>query len=215
MAHLSACVPLSASLSVSLSPCVQVFPALAQVQALRRVNECLLAENRAMLRVLARLSETASMPETEDLWSFRSSALISSLLYFSSTTNLHHSFFLLLLLQHLPFSSAVGLSGRSRLLNDHLPHTAVHPSVAYSPHFHHPQFFFHRTLKKTNIQSAFNLTWLNISFYSYRETAAGLNIIKYLQPFKEFTDIYNTKIYLCPAYKMELMQCAPIKNVLG
>ncbi|XP_037539783.1 protein phosphatase 1 regulatory subunit 12B [Nematolebias whitei] len=46
---------------------IKVFPALAQVQALRRVNECLLAENRAMLRVLARLSETASMPETEDL----------------------------------------------------------------------------------------------------------------------------------------------------
>ncbi|XP_023131381.1 protein phosphatase 1 regulatory subunit 12A isoform X1 [Amphiprion ocellaris] len=46
---------------------IKAFPALAQVQALRRVNECLLAENRAMLRVLARLSETASMPETEDL----------------------------------------------------------------------------------------------------------------------------------------------------
>ncbi|XP_030590031.1 protein phosphatase 1 regulatory subunit 12B-like [Archocentrus centrarchus] len=46
---------------------LKAFPALAQVQALRRVNECLLAENRAMLRVLARLSETASMPETEDL----------------------------------------------------------------------------------------------------------------------------------------------------
>ncbi|XP_068996690.1 protein phosphatase 1 regulatory subunit 12A [Embiotoca jacksoni] len=46
---------------------VKAFPALAQVQALRRVNECLLAENKAMLRVLARLSETASMPETEDL----------------------------------------------------------------------------------------------------------------------------------------------------
>lgn len=57
------CLPLS----VSLSSCMQAFPALAQVQALRRVNECLLAENRAMLRVLARLSETASMPETEDL----------------------------------------------------------------------------------------------------------------------------------------------------
>lgn len=54
-------------LSISLSSCMQAFPALAQVQALRRVNECLLAENRAMLRVLTRLSETASMPETEDL----------------------------------------------------------------------------------------------------------------------------------------------------
>lgn len=67
MLCLPACVPLSASLSMSLSHCMQVFPALAQVQALRRVNECLLAENRAMLRILARLSETASMPETEDL----------------------------------------------------------------------------------------------------------------------------------------------------
>ncbi|KAG7221582.1 hypothetical protein INR49_017113 [Caranx melampygus] len=46
---------------------IKAFPALAQVQTLRRVNECLLAENRAMLRALARLSETASMPETEDL----------------------------------------------------------------------------------------------------------------------------------------------------
>nr|XP_040049752.1 protein phosphatase 1 regulatory subunit 12B-like isoform X6 [Gasterosteus aculeatus aculeatus] len=46
---------------------LKAFPALAQVQTLRRVNECLLAENRAMLRALARLSETASMPETEDL----------------------------------------------------------------------------------------------------------------------------------------------------
>ncbi|KAM9752868.1 protein phosphatase 1 regulatory subunit 12B-like isoform 3-T3 [Menidia menidia] len=46
---------------------LKAFPALAQAQALRRVNKCLLAENRAMLRVLARLSETASMPETEDL----------------------------------------------------------------------------------------------------------------------------------------------------
>ncbi|XP_028437849.1 protein phosphatase 1 regulatory subunit 12B isoform X1 [Perca flavescens] len=46
---------------------LKAFPALAQVQTLRRVNECLLAENRAMLRVLTRLSETASMPETEDL----------------------------------------------------------------------------------------------------------------------------------------------------
>ncbi|KAM8863511.1 protein phosphatase 1 regulatory subunit 12B-like isoform 2-T2 [Spinachia spinachia] len=46
---------------------LKAFPALAQVQTLRRVNECLLAENRAMVRALARLSETASMPETEDL----------------------------------------------------------------------------------------------------------------------------------------------------
>ncbi|KAL6119262.1 uncharacterized protein ACO6RY_03873 [Pungitius sinensis] len=46
---------------------LKAFPALAQVQTLRRVNEGLLAENRAMLRALARLSETASMPETEDL----------------------------------------------------------------------------------------------------------------------------------------------------
>ena len=61
--------PFAVSLSLSLSSSVQAFPALAQVQSLRRVNECLLAENRAMLRVLARLSETASMPETEDLWS--------------------------------------------------------------------------------------------------------------------------------------------------
>ena len=47
--------------------CVQAFPALAQLQTLRRGNERLLAENRAMLRVLARLSELASLPETEDL----------------------------------------------------------------------------------------------------------------------------------------------------
>ncbi|XP_028307919.1 protein phosphatase 1 regulatory subunit 12A-like [Gouania willdenowi] len=46
---------------------IKAFPALAQVQTLRRVNERLLAENRAMLRALARASETASMPETEDL----------------------------------------------------------------------------------------------------------------------------------------------------
>ncbi|XP_061591442.1 protein phosphatase 1 regulatory subunit 12A-like isoform X1 [Cololabis saira] len=46
---------------------LKAFPALAQVQSLRRMNERLLAENRAMLRVLARLSETVSMPETEDL----------------------------------------------------------------------------------------------------------------------------------------------------
>ncbi|KAJ4934238.1 hypothetical protein JOQ06_007040 [Pogonophryne albipinna] len=46
---------------------IKAFPPLAQAQTLRRVNECLLAENKAMLRVLARLCETASMPETEDL----------------------------------------------------------------------------------------------------------------------------------------------------
>ncbi|XP_033942994.1 protein phosphatase 1 regulatory subunit 12B isoform X1 [Pseudochaenichthys georgianus] len=46
---------------------IKAFPPLAQAQTLRRVNECLLAENKAMLRVLARLSETAAMPETEDL----------------------------------------------------------------------------------------------------------------------------------------------------
>ncbi|XP_061652185.1 protein phosphatase 1 regulatory subunit 12B-like isoform X2 [Phyllopteryx taeniolatus] len=46
---------------------MKAFPALAQAQALRSVNERLLAENRAFLRALARLSETASIPETEDL----------------------------------------------------------------------------------------------------------------------------------------------------
>lgn len=46
---------------------IKAFPALTQVQTLRRLNQCLLAENRAMLRALARLSETAAMPETEDL----------------------------------------------------------------------------------------------------------------------------------------------------
>nr|XP_049608635.1 protein phosphatase 1 regulatory subunit 12A isoform X2 [Syngnathus scovelli] len=46
---------------------MKAFPALAQAQALRSVNERLLAENRALLRALARLSETASIPETEDL----------------------------------------------------------------------------------------------------------------------------------------------------
>ncbi|XP_019907650.1 protein phosphatase 1 regulatory subunit 12B isoform X2 [Esox lucius] len=42
-------------------------PALAQLQALRSGNQRLLAENRAMLRVLSRLSQAASLPETEDL----------------------------------------------------------------------------------------------------------------------------------------------------
>ncbi|KAK7915777.1 hypothetical protein WMY93_011538 [Mugilogobius chulae] len=46
---------------------IKAFPALTQVQTLRRFNQCLVAENKAMLRALARLSETASMPETEDL----------------------------------------------------------------------------------------------------------------------------------------------------
>lgn len=101
--------------SVSISSSMQAFPALAQVQTLRRVNECLLAENRAMLRVLARLSETASMPETEDLWS---SDIIRPLFLPCSSP--------LLLLRHItstllcppgassaPSSSAVFLSGRS------------------------------------------------------------------------------------------------------
>lgn len=69
------CRPLSAALSSS----VQALPALAQVQSLRRVNERLLAENRAMLRVLARLPESVSMPETEDLWSSDSSSSFLSL----------------------------------------------------------------------------------------------------------------------------------------
>ncbi|KAJ3586302.1 hypothetical protein NHX12_012702 [Muraenolepis orangiensis] len=44
-------------------------PLLARVQALRRGNQWLLAENRAMLRVLSRLSDptAAHLPETEDL----------------------------------------------------------------------------------------------------------------------------------------------------
>ncbi|XP_036389708.1 protein phosphatase 1 regulatory subunit 12B isoform X1 [Megalops cyprinoides] len=46
---------------------LKALPQLAQLQSLRWRNERLLAENRAMLRVLARLSEVASMPETEDL----------------------------------------------------------------------------------------------------------------------------------------------------
>ncbi|CAL1606582.1 unnamed protein product [Knipowitschia caucasica] len=46
---------------------IKAFPALSQVQTLRRFNQCLVAENKAMLRALARLSETAAMPETEDL----------------------------------------------------------------------------------------------------------------------------------------------------
>lgn len=58
---------LSAPLSAALSSSVQALPVLAQVQSLRGVNERLLAENRAMLRVLAHLTESASMPETEDL----------------------------------------------------------------------------------------------------------------------------------------------------
>lgn len=111
----TACLPacfLCLPLSVSLSSSVQAFPALAQVQSLRRVNECLLAENRAMLRVLARLSETASMPETEDLWSsgitcshsspsFPLLCHITSTLLFPSDAS------------SAPSSSAVFLSGRS------------------------------------------------------------------------------------------------------
>ncbi|XP_012676302.1 protein phosphatase 1 regulatory subunit 12B-like isoform X1 [Clupea harengus] len=46
---------------------LKAVPALVQVQAVRRSNERLLAENRAMLRVLARLSEMAALPESEDL----------------------------------------------------------------------------------------------------------------------------------------------------
>ncbi|XP_061114105.1 protein phosphatase 1 regulatory subunit 12B isoform X3 [Conger conger] len=46
---------------------LKALPQLAQLQALRWRNERLQAENRAMLRVLARLSDMASLPETEDL----------------------------------------------------------------------------------------------------------------------------------------------------
>ncbi|XP_056304959.1 protein phosphatase 1 regulatory subunit 12B-like isoform X1 [Danio aesculapii] len=42
-------------------------PALARLQALRRGNARLLVENKAMLRTLAHLSQTASLPESEDL----------------------------------------------------------------------------------------------------------------------------------------------------
>nr|XP_015197712.1 PREDICTED: protein phosphatase 1 regulatory subunit 12B-like isoform X7 [Lepisosteus oculatus] len=42
-------------------------PQLAQIQTLRWVNERLVAENRAMMRVIAKLSEVTSLPETEDL----------------------------------------------------------------------------------------------------------------------------------------------------
>lgn len=80
----SVCRPLSAALSSS----VQALPALAQVQSLRRVNERLLAENRAMLRVLARLSESASMPETEDLWPSDNSSSFLSLPFTSLHTPL-------------------------------------------------------------------------------------------------------------------------------
>lgn len=59
--------PSAGPLSAALSSSVQALPVLAQVQSLRGVNERLLAENRAMLRVLARLTDSASMPETEDL----------------------------------------------------------------------------------------------------------------------------------------------------
>ncbi|KAG1941939.1 protein phosphatase 1 regulatory subunit 12B [Pimephales promelas] len=45
----------------------KTLPALARLQALRRGNAHLLVENKAMLRTLARLSQTASLPETEDL----------------------------------------------------------------------------------------------------------------------------------------------------
>lgn len=46
---------------------LQTLPALARLQVLRRGNARLLVENKAMLRTLARLSQTASLPETEDL----------------------------------------------------------------------------------------------------------------------------------------------------
>ncbi|XP_064876859.1 protein phosphatase 1 regulatory subunit 12B-like isoform X3 [Oncorhynchus nerka] len=46
---------------------LKALPVLAQLQALRSGKECLLAENRAMLRVLTHLSQMAFLPETEDL----------------------------------------------------------------------------------------------------------------------------------------------------
>jgi len=126
-ALLSWLLSLSAPVCIFLSSCMQAFPALAQVQALRRVNECLLAENRAMLRVLARLSETASMPETEDLWS---SEIICPhfrpVLPLSQSHNLHFSF----LLEPVPSFSAVFLSGRScTLLMLASFGTEIHPSL--------------------------------------------------------------------------------------
>ncbi|XP_041083470.1 protein phosphatase 1 regulatory subunit 12B-like isoform X2 [Polyodon spathula] len=42
-------------------------PQLGQVQTLRQVNERLVAENRAMKRVIGRLSRLTPLPETEDL----------------------------------------------------------------------------------------------------------------------------------------------------
>ncbi|XP_026099287.1 protein phosphatase 1 regulatory subunit 12B isoform X1 [Carassius auratus] len=45
----------------------KTFPALARLQALRRGNASLLQENKAMLHSLARLTQTASLPETDDL----------------------------------------------------------------------------------------------------------------------------------------------------
>ncbi|XP_016322191.1 protein phosphatase 1 regulatory subunit 12A isoform X1 [Sinocyclocheilus anshuiensis] len=46
---------------------LKTFPALARLQALRRGNARLLQENQAMLRSLACLTQTASLPETDDL----------------------------------------------------------------------------------------------------------------------------------------------------
>ncbi|XP_048033581.1 protein phosphatase 1 regulatory subunit 12B-like isoform X3 [Megalobrama amblycephala] len=46
---------------------LKTLPALARLQALRRGNAHLLVENKAMLRTLAHLTQTASLPETEDL----------------------------------------------------------------------------------------------------------------------------------------------------
>ncbi|XP_057175209.1 protein phosphatase 1 regulatory subunit 12B isoform X1 [Triplophysa rosa] len=46
---------------------LKTLPALAWLQALRRRNERLLMENKAMLRTLARFSQTSSLPESEDL----------------------------------------------------------------------------------------------------------------------------------------------------
>ncbi|XP_073679330.1 protein phosphatase 1 regulatory subunit 12B isoform X2 [Garra rufa] len=46
---------------------LKTFPALARLQALRRGNARLLLENKAMLRSLAHLTQTASLPESDDL----------------------------------------------------------------------------------------------------------------------------------------------------
>ncbi|XP_026055103.1 protein phosphatase 1 regulatory subunit 12B-like isoform X4 [Carassius auratus] len=46
---------------------LKTFPALARLQALRRGNARLLQENKAMLRSLAHFTQTASLPESDDL----------------------------------------------------------------------------------------------------------------------------------------------------